>query len=129
MYSKLVHPKRISNLYRVFNSIGTVAHRSVTLDTFGGELITYTPDPALQGLRLYKEPATGTEVRQPLQTVTLNMFTLALDGFYPTIRQDDQITINSNLTYNILRVAHDDAHTSTILTVEIVNEDENNSID
>lgn len=125
----LIHPKLMQQFRFTRHSLGTVAHRSVTIDTYGAEIVTYIPDDDLTDISLYKEPASGTEVRTALNVETINMFNLVLDGYYPTIKQSDQITVNANLTYNILRVTHDDTHTFTQLTVEIVNADESQSQD
>lgn len=122
--SRIVHPRMMRNLMPFFNSYCTVQQRIVTVNSFGEEIITYQDYEHLRGIQCYREPATGSEVRRPTDTITANQFIIALVGWFPDINQLDRVIVNQNLSYDIIKVASDDTRTITFLTAEIVNEDE-----
>lgn len=118
--SPLVNPLLFRSLPNAFSRLLDIAHKTVTSDGFGDEEITYVSDPLMRGIRCYKEPVTGSEVRRADQTIVMQPFKLALAGYYPTILAEDAAIIEQTV-YNIIAVDHDDTRSLTILTAEILN--------
>ncbi len=113
----------MSSLKNFFNSLVTIADKTVTYNAENEETITYVPNSSLTAIRCYREPAlhSGAETRTQNQTYTLDTFILVLDGYYPLVPDTSQAIVNGNQYYNIQRVTHDDTKTVTYITCESVN--------
>lgn len=121
--NSLVHPRMMRSLPTLFASRCTIGHETITQDESGQEVTTYPPDPSLANIPCYVEPLEGAgsgEIRRADQTIVENPYTIALQGYFPTIDQEDQAIVNGTDIYNILFVRHDDTRTLTFLDVEHV---------
>ena len=116
---KIIHAQLMPELARFFPSLCTIGNVVQTQDAANQPIDTWQDNPLLQNIRCLVQPASGMETRSRQQTIEINQWLIGLDGFYPTITQSDQATVDSEI-YNILRVAHDDHETATYLTVEKV---------
>ncbi len=118
----IVHANLMYALHLFFNNIAAIGNIVKTQDANSGEEIkTFVVDPLMQSVRCYVEPVMNSaEIRRPDQTIVERAWTIALDGYFPTISVEDRAAIGLD-NYNVLNVMHDDTHTITFLTAEIVN--------
>lgn len=117
----IIHPQlmqHISNNNR-YPSLCIIGNVQVTQDAANQPIETFVPDATIDPIKCYVQPTSGVETRQHMEVVELNQWLIGLCGFYPTITQSDQATVD-DVIYNILRVAHDDMETATYLTCERV---------
>lgn len=122
--SRIAHNRMMTALPLIFSSLCTIGHEVIAQDPNSGqEIITYPADPLLTNIKCYVDPLSGRgtgEMRRTDQTIVSKPFTIALQGYYPTIDEEDQVIVDSSIAYNILFVRHDDTHTITFLDVEKV---------
>lgn len=108
-----------------FGSRGAIQRRQRTQDDYGQEIVVYASDPLLVAIPCQVQPRTNradAEVRTSNETTVTLVFDILLAGYYPTISEQDQISVSpQERAYNILKVAHDDTRTYTMLTAEVVN--------
>lgn len=110
-------------LSNVFNSLCTIGLYEITVDTRNQPIEgIFNPSdiPALNNIRCYKEPLIDQEAPKTNQVVITNKLAVALQGYYPQIRDTDFCMINETV-YNVRGVVSDDTDTITYLNVEIVN--------
>lgn len=110
--------QHISNNNR-YPSDCIIGNVTTTQDAANQPVETFTPDATLSIIKCYVQPESGVETRQRNVVVEMNQWLVGLCGYFPTITQSDQVSIDG-MTYNILRVTHDDLGTATYLTCEIV---------
>ena len=120
MKSKIVHPQLMQSLPYIFNSLCAIHHYKETTNEYNEVIVTYEADRDMAGILCYKEPISGSEVRNQLDTTQMSNFVAALQGYYPKIVVTDQAVIDG-IPFNIQRVTHDDTNTATFLTLEVVN--------
>lgn len=119
---------RVRAITPQFQSRVSIARKTVTRDDFNDEIIVFVPQQDLQDIPAYIEPAlTAGEQRQPDQTIVVNRWQIALQGYYPTIIVSDQAIVNG-VEHNVLNVVHDDSKTLTMLFTEIINPDNESAI-
>lgn len=111
----------MQSLKLIFNSLCTIQRKVVSFNSYNEEIITYADEPSLTGIRCYREPASGSEIRTPNMTYSLSTYVLALKGYYPAIGLTDRAVVNLEEFYNVIRVTHDDTKTITFVTCEVVN--------
>jgi len=120
--SQIVNPRMMRSLKFVFNSLCTIQDKITSFNSYNEEVVTFSDNQALIGIRCYREPASGAETRTPNQTYSQSTYILALMGYYPGIGLTQRAVVNSEEIYNIQRVVHDDTKTITFLTCEVVNQ-------
>jgi len=118
----IVDPRLMQKLPKHFNSLGTIEAESVIQDPYSGEeSIVYTASLTMTNILCYVEPTSPTkEVRRPDNTIVETAWDICLKGYYPLIDVEDRIKIDGVYNHNILAVKHDDTHTVTFLTTEII---------
>lgn len=121
MLGVIVDPRLMRSIPKVFNSLGTIEAETTLQDPYSGEeTISYIVDPLMSNIPCYVEPTRQMEVRRPDNTIVERAWDICLQGYYPRIDVEDRIVIDGAYNHNILAVKHDDTHTVTFLTTEIV---------
>jgi hypothetical protein len=123
MPNSLVHPNLLTHLAQHhFPNFVSIQVHTITYDSANEPVETWVTDPLLVGLSAYIEPMDNkVEVRREDQTIIVNGWNISLAGFYPTIKETDQVTDELSRIHNILGVDFDAFHTQTNLTTEIIN--------
>lgn len=96
---------------------------TVAFDSSNEQTTTWVDDPLLIALMAYIEPFDnrGGELRRSDQTIVENAWHIQLAGYYPTIKEEDQVTDELGRVHNILGVDSDAFSTQTNLNTEIIN--------
>lgn len=115
----IIHPLLMRDIRNFYPSYCTIGNVVVTQDAANQPVSVWQDNVLLRGILCYVQPASGAETRMRTQVIEINQWLIGLNGYYPTIAQTDQATVDG-IIYNILRVAHDDNQTATYLTVEKV---------
>lgn len=115
----IIHPGLMQHIGNRYPSLCNIEHKTVTQDELGQETIVYQPDELLRAIFCYVQPASGIETRSRQEVLNVNQWVIGLRGYYPTILVSDQAMVD-DIAYDVIRVAHDDHHTATYLTCEIV---------
>lgn len=121
---RIIHPRMLSHVAR-FHYPNTVSVQSMTVvfDSSNEQTIVWIDDPLLLDLQAYIEPFDNRmgEMRRADQTIVENAWHIQLAGYYPTIKEEDQVTDDLGRVHNILGVDHDAFKTQTNLKTEIIN--------
>lgn len=113
----------MSHLTTHFNSLATIGQNQIIFDDFNQPIgYEFVPSPLveLQSIKCYKEPLGDQESGKPNQIIITDKLVVALCGYFPQIRVEDDIQINERI-YNITGVISDDTDTITFLNIQIVN--------
>ncbi len=126
MFSRLVDPRLMAQLQHHFNTFGQIYRPVKSYNADNEETITFpTFDPAIGTVRAHIERLQNTfvgEFRTRTEIIFTDAFTIALNGYYPTISQGDQFKAENGEIHNIKRVMSDDTKTYTTLTTERINQ-------
>lgn len=105
-----------------FPNTVSIQSKTVVFDSSNEPTDTWVTDPLLVDLPAYIEPIDRRiEIRRPDQTIIENGWNISLAGFYPTIKETDQVTDELGRVHNILVASFDAFHTKTDLVTEIIN--------
>ena len=123
MPNQLVSPYLMRHVARfAFPNTVSIQVYTVTYDSSNEPVDTWHDDPLLVNLSAYIEPIDNRiEIRRSDQTIIENGWNISLAGFYPTIKETDQLTDELGRVHNILGVDFDAFHTKTDLITEIIN--------
>lgn len=126
MFSRLVDSRLMDVLAFHFNTFGVIYRAVKSYNADNEEVITFpTIDPTLGTIRCHVERLQNTfvgEFRTRTEIIFTDAFTIALNGYYPTIGQGDQFKLENGELHNIKRVMQEDTKTYTTLTTERINQ-------
>jgi hypothetical protein len=123
MLAHLMHPEFMRYVSdRRFNAIARIQIASITQDSNSGEnTITYASDPALTAVACQVDPVSSdAELRRPDLTLVDNGYSILLAQYAPTITIQSNVILDDGTIHNVLKIAHDDSHSHTVLTTEII---------
>lgn len=119
----IVHPGLISALSAFYPSRCTIGSATETQSPTGAVQQGWAAVPGLVDLPCRMAPAqagqSSREVRSDSGTYGDYAYTIALQGYYPTITETHQVTVDG-VTYDVQSVAHDNNHAATELFVRLV---------
>lgn len=122
MTRPLVDPRMLAKLGSFFNTTCTIQQVTETRDSAGGVVLTWANVTGLVGLtcrRATASTARTSEIKLESLTYTVNVQTIMISGYQPTITPKMRVTCDG-LVFDILSVEHDGEQAMTRLACQIV---------